>query len=86
MGPLGAGRPRARCAERSGPRHLPVDPVNTNLVAHQGLLLTLVESGSLPAQLSETLETVRYTDLNGQLLRGFAAHPKVDPATGDRPR
>jgi carotenoid cleavage dioxygenase-like enzyme len=66
-----------------GPRHLPVDTVNTNVVAHHGLLLALVESGCLPAQLSETLETVRYTDLNGQLPRGFAAHPKVDPATGD---
>jgi carotenoid cleavage dioxygenase len=66
-----------------GPRHLPVDTVNTNVVAHHGLLLALVESGCLPAQLSETLETVRYTDFDGQLPRGFAAHPKVDPATGE---
>jgi carotenoid cleavage dioxygenase-like enzyme len=66
-----------------GPRHLPVDTVNTNLVAHHGLVLALVESGCLPAQLSATLETVRYTDFAGQLPRGFSAHPKIDPVTGE---
>ena len=66
-----------------GPRHFPIDTVNTNVVAHHGLLLALVESGCLPVQLSETLDSVRYTDLNGQLPRGFAAHPKVDPLTGE---
>ncbi|GIM94793.1 carotenoid oxygenase family protein [Paractinoplanes toevensis] len=66
-----------------GPRHFPIDTVNTNLIAHHGVLLALVESGCLPVQLSETLESIRYTDLNGQLPRGFAAHPKVDPATGE---
>ena len=81
---------RSRRAARSlgeppapGPRHFPIDTVNTNVVAHNGLLLALVESGCLPAQLSETLETVRYTDLNGQLPRGFTAHPRVDPVTGE---
>lgn len=66
-----------------GPRHFPYDSVNTNIVAHHGLLLALVESGCLPVELSATLETVRYTDLGGQLPRGFAAHPKIDVATGD---
>jgi carotenoid cleavage dioxygenase len=81
---------RSRSAARTlgeppapGPRHFPIDTVNTNVVAHHGLLLALVESGCLPAQLSETLDTVGYTDLNGQLPRGFAAHPKIDAATGD---
>ncbi|PRY30485.1 carotenoid oxygenase family protein [Pseudosporangium ferrugineum] len=66
-----------------GPRHFPIDTVNTNVVAHHGVLLALVESGCLPVQLTETLDSVRYTDLGGQLPRGFAAHPKVDPATGE---
>ncbi|MBE1491744.1 carotenoid oxygenase family protein [Plantactinospora soyae] len=66
-----------------GPRHFPVDTVNTNIVSHGGLVLALVESGCLPVQLSSTLDSVGYTDLGGQLPRGFSAHPKVDPATGD---
>jgi carotenoid cleavage dioxygenase-like enzyme len=66
-----------------GPRHFLIDTVNTNVVAHHGVLLALIESGCLPAQLSETLDTIGYTDLGGQLPRGFAAHPKVDPVTGD---
>ncbi|WP_199513475.1 carotenoid oxygenase family protein [Nucisporomicrobium flavum] len=66
-----------------GPRHFPVDTVNTNVVAHHGVMLALIESGCLPVQLSETLDTLGYTDLGGQLPRGFAAHPKVDPVSGE---
>jgi carotenoid cleavage dioxygenase-like enzyme len=74
---------RLRETPAPGPRHLPVDTVNTNIVAHHGLVLALVESGCLPVQLSATLETVRYTDFAGQLPRGFSAHPKIDPVTGE---
>ncbi|CAM5401915.1 dioxygenase [Streptomyces spiroverticillatus] len=66
-----------------GPRHFPVDTVHTNLIAHNGLLLALVETGCLPARLNSHLDTVEYTDLAGRLPRGFSAHPKLDPATGD---
>ncbi|GAA2975092.1 carotenoid oxygenase family protein [Streptomyces enissocaesilis] len=66
-----------------GPRHFPIDTVHTNLVAHNGLLLALVETGCLPARLNSHLDTVEYTDLAGRLPRGFSAHPKLDPATGD---
>ncbi|WP_249999219.1 carotenoid oxygenase family protein [Actinoplanes sp. M2I2] len=81
---------RSRRAARSlgvspatGPRHFPYDSVNTNVIAHHGLLLALVESGCLPVELSATLESRRYTDLGGQLPRGFAAHPKIDVSTGE---
>jgi len=66
-----------------GPRHFPVDTVNTNVIAHNGLLLALVETGCLPARLGSTLDTVEYTDLGGQLRRGVSAHPKLDPDTGE---
>jgi carotenoid cleavage dioxygenase len=66
-----------------GPRHFPEDTVNTNIIAHNGLLLALVETGCLPARLSSTLETVEYTDLGGGLERGVSAHPKLDPQTGE---
>lgn len=66
-----------------GPRRFVTDIVNTNVVCHGGLLLALVESGCLPARLSGTLETVEYTDLGGALPRGFSAHPKTDPVSGE---
>ena len=66
-----------------GPRRFFTDVVNTNLVCHGGMLLALVESGCLPARLSGELDTVEYTDLGGALPRGFTAHPKVDPVSGE---
>jgi carotenoid cleavage dioxygenase-like enzyme len=66
-----------------GPRHMVSDTVHTNIVYHGGMLLALVETGCLPARLSPTLETIEYTDLAGALPRGFAAHPKLDPLTGE---
>jgi carotenoid cleavage dioxygenase len=66
-----------------GPRHMFSDTVHTNVVYHGGMLLALVETGCLPARLSPTLETIEYTDLAGALPRGFTAHPKLDPLTGE---
>jgi carotenoid cleavage dioxygenase len=66
-----------------GPRHFPIDTVHTNLVPHNGLLLALVETGCLPARLNSNLDTLEYTDLAGRLPRGFSAHPKLDPVTGN---
>lgn len=65
-----------------GPRHFPIDTVHTNIIAHNGLALALVETGCLPVRLDTSLDTVEYTDLSGRLPRGFAAHPKCDPTTG----
>ncbi|MEU7766553.1 carotenoid oxygenase family protein [Nocardia sp. NPDC049190] len=66
-----------------GPRHFPMDTVNTNIIAHNGLLLALVETGCLPVHLGSTLETMEYTDLGGSLQHGVSAHPKLDPTTGE---
>jgi 8'-apo-carotenoid 13,14-cleaving dioxygenase len=60
----------------------PVDSVNTHVQAFAGRIYALVESGPLPMILSEELETLGYSDFGGQLERGFAAHPHVDPLTG----
>ena len=56
---------------------------NTNIVAHAGKLLALVES-SLPTELRlGTLETVGLYDFAGKLAGAMTAHPKIDPATGE---
>ncbi|MEU9130141.1 carotenoid oxygenase family protein [Kitasatospora sp. NPDC048540] len=70
-------------ARPPGPRRFPIDTVNTNMLAHGGRLLALVETGCLPVHLAPTLETLAYTDLDGAVPHGFAAHPKRCPRTGE---
>ncbi len=65
-----------------GPRGT-FDTVNTNVVAFAGRTLGLVEAGSTPIEIGETLETLRYTDFGGTLHGSFTAHPHVDPLTGE---
>lgn len=65
-----------------GPRHL-FDTVNTNVLGFGGTTLGLIEAGSTPVEIGETLETRRYTDFAGTLHGGLAAHPHVDPLTGE---
>lgn len=65
-----------------GPRHF-FDTVNTNVVGFAGRTLGLVEAGSTPVDIGETLETLRYTDFDGTLHGSFTAHPHVDPLTGE---
>jgi len=56
---------------------------NTNIVAHAGKLLALME-GSLPTQMQPgTLETLGVYDFNGKLGTAMTAHPKLDPETGE---
>ncbi|BCW87573.1 8'-apo-carotenoid 13,14-cleaving dioxygenase [Alphaproteobacteria bacterium SO-S41] len=71
------GEPRV-----DGPRHV-FDIVNTNPVSFAGRAFGVVEAGSTPVEFGETLETLRYTDFEGTLHGSFAAHPHVDPATGE---
>ncbi len=71
------GEPRT-----AGPRHL-FDTVNTNVLGFAGGALALVEAGSTPVEIGETLETLRYTDFGGGLHGSFTAHPHVDPRTGE---
>jgi carotenoid cleavage dioxygenase len=56
---------------------------NTNIVAHGGKLLALVES-SLPTEMVPcTLATVGLYDFGGKLGSAMTAHPKMDPETGE---
>ena len=56
---------------------------NTNVIAHAGKTLAIVEGGNLPVELDGELETVQRTDFAGTLRSGFSAHPKRDPDTGE---
>jgi carotenoid cleavage dioxygenase len=56
---------------------------NTNVIAHAGKTLAIVEGGNLPVELDADLETVQRTDFGGTLRAGFSAHPKRDPDSGE---
>lgn len=56
---------------------------NTNIVGHAGRTLVLTEMGVRPYELTEELETVGGSDFCGTLFGGYAAHPKIDPVSGE---
>jgi carotenoid cleavage dioxygenase len=66
-----------------GPRRGMSDTVNTNVILVDGRTMALVEAGSYPAELSDELETIAYSDFGGGLAGSFTAHPHQDPATGE---
>jgi carotenoid cleavage dioxygenase-like enzyme len=66
-----------------GPHEDEFDTVNTNVVGFAGRIWALVEAGSRPVQLDETLGTLTYDDFAGTLRGSFSAHPHRDPATGE---
>jgi len=66
-----------------GPRHI-FDTVNTNVVDIAGHTFALVEAGSYPVELSETLEGQSYNPFDGTLRGSFTAHPHRDPKTGEQ--
>lgn len=60
------------------------DTANTDLVWHNGKLLALWWLGGQPVHLRvPALDTVGVEDFGGTLKGGLAAHPKVDPRTGE---
>ena len=65
-----------------GPRHS-FDTVNTNVVAIGGRSFALVEAGSYPVALGETLDDQAYDPFGGSLKGSFSAHPHLDPTTGE---
>ena len=68
----------------AGPVHNDTDfAANTHIIAHAGRYLATVEAGPLPYQLSGELDTVGPCDFSGTLPGGFAAHTKLDHATGE---
>ncbi len=72
------GRPAA-----PGPRRGRNDTVNTNVADIGGRAFALVEAGSFPVELSETLEQQRYNPFDGTLAGSFTGHPHRDPLTGE---
>ena len=65
-----------------GPRHI-FDTVNTNVVGIAGRTWALVEAGSYPVTLSDTLEDQAYERFGDTLNGSFTAHPHLDPLTGE---
>ncbi len=57
--------------------------VNTNIMEIGGRTFATVEAGGLPVELTYTLESASRSDFSGSLQHGFAAHPKLDPSTGE---
>jgi carotenoid cleavage dioxygenase len=55
---------------------------NTNVVAHAGRYLALVES-SFPTAITRELETIGIHDFGGRLTTAMTAHPKLCPMTGE---
>ncbi len=66
-----------------GERHGGMDTVNTHVIGHAGRTFALVEAGARPVELTDELETICHTDLDGTLPNGYTAHPKRDPETGE---
>ena len=68
----------------AGPVHNDMDfAANTHIIWHGGRYLATVEAGPLPYELSDELDTIGPCDFGGTLPGGFAAHTKLDHATGE---
>ncbi len=67
-----------------GARHGGFDTVNTNVVDVAGRTFALVEAGSYPVELSDTLEEQVYNPFDATLAGSFTAHPHRDPLTGEQ--
>jgi carotenoid cleavage dioxygenase-like enzyme len=57
--------------------------VNTHVVRAGDRMFAVVEAGGLPVELSYELDSLCRSDLQGGAKLGFAAHPKMDPFTGE---
>ncbi|MEU9828187.1 carotenoid oxygenase family protein [Micromonospora chersina] len=56
---------------------------NTHVIAHNGRILTLLESGPLPYELDGELNTLGPYDFGGTLTGAFTAHTKLDAHAGE---
>ena len=70
-------------AAAPGPRRGGNDTVNTNVAEIGGRAFALVEAGSFPVELSDTLEEQCYNPCDGTLHGSFTGHPHRDPLTGE---
>ena len=66
-----------------GPRRGRNDTVNTNVADIGGRPFALVEAGSFPVELSDSLDEQRYNPFDGTLDGAFSGHPHRDPLTGE---
>ena len=66
-----------------GERFAGMEAANTNVIGHAGRTFAIVEAGGRPAELTDELDTVCFSDFDGTLPHGFSAHPKRDPLTGE---
>ncbi len=71
-------------AHAPGPRHGGFDTVNTNVLGIAGRTWALVEAGSYPVELSDTLDEQTYNPFDDTLQGSFTAHPHMDPLTGEQ--
>jgi carotenoid cleavage dioxygenase len=58
-------------------------PCNTHVIPHRGRILALQESGPLPYELDDELNTVGTYDFRGTLEGAFTAHTKYDAHSGE---
>jgi carotenoid cleavage dioxygenase len=72
--------PPARLDPRAGMLSL---GANTNVLAHAGRTLALIEGGVANYELTDELDTVGTCDFDGTLAGGYTAHPHRDPRTGE---
>lgn len=56
---------------------------NTNVIGHAGKILAIVEAGGYPAEMTEDLQTRKFSDFEGTFGKAFSAHPHTDPDTGE---
>ena len=47
---------------------------NTNVVGHAGKILAIVEAGGYPAEMTEDLQTRKFSDFEGTFGKAFSAH------------
>lgn len=57
--------------------------VNTNVMKIADRTFALVEAGTAPIELGETLESIAYNPFDGTLKGPFTAHPHMDPLTSE---
>lgn len=74
---------RGRAPLPRPPDRSPQGSPNTNILAMGGRTYAVMESGRLLVELTNELESVAWSTLDGTLPHGFSAHPKADPITGE---
>lgn len=67
---------------RPGIPDIRASTANTNVIAHAGKIMALVEN-ALPMMMTRDLDTVGFHDYGGKLDTPFTAHPKICPTTGE---